>query len=169
MVATSRYIMNAPDPELPINTARSNDGLIQGELEGSSFWSWREKTHRIFVVGAGGSSFGKSPLPTAQFMLGAPFKLDAFSVGERRGDNYGVVTAGYLHTVSRMPDFLGGPVVVGAWSENGSAFDKFSDASFESQIGIGAVSETLVGPAFVGYSFGRRARRFFVSFGRVFR
>jgi len=71
--------------------------------------------------------------------------------------------------VSRLPDFLGGPVVVGAWSENGAAFDKVSDASFESQIGFGAVSETFIGPAFIGYTIGRQARRFFVSFGRVFR
>ena len=161
--------MNAPNPNLPVNIIRSNDGLIQADIQGSSFWSWHEKARRIFIVGAGGSSFGTLPLPTAQFTLGAPFQLDAFSVGERRGDNYAVVTAGYLHMVSRLPDFLGGPVIVGAWSENGSAFDKFSDAAFETQLGFGAVTETFVGPAFVGYSIGRGARRFFVSFGRVFR
>jgi NTE family protein len=169
MVATSRYIMNAPDARGPVSLVRSNDGLVQAELEGSSFWSWRAKARRVFLVAAGGSSFGTSPLPNAQFMLGAPFKLDAFGVGEKRGDNYAVATLGYLHVVSRLPDFLGGPLTVGAWSENGSAFDRFSDAKFESQVGIGAVSETFVGPAFVGYSFGGRARRLFVSFGRVFR
>ena len=169
ITATSRYIMSAPDPKLPINTARSNDGVIQAEIEGSHFWSWREKTRRVFLLGAGGSSFGTLPLPNAQFMLGTPFKLDAFGVGEERGDDYAIVTAGYLHVVSRLPDFLGGPVVVGAWSENGAAFDKVSDASFESQIGFGAVSETFIGPAFIGYTIGRQARRFFVSFGRVFR
>lgn len=87
--------------------------MIQAELEGSHFWSWREKTRRVFIVGAGGTSFGTSPLPTAQFVLGSPFKLDAFNVGERRGDNYAIVTAAYLHVVSRLPDFFGGPVIVG--------------------------------------------------------
>ena len=137
IVTTSRYIMNAPSPNLPVNIIRSNDGLIQADIQGSSFWSWHEKARRIFIVGAGGSSFGSLPLPTTQFTLGAPFQLDAFSVGERRGDTIvRVVTAGYLHMVSRLPDFLGGPVIVGAWSENGSAFDKFSDAAFETQLGF---------------------------------
>ena len=169
LIGTSRYTMKAPEPDLRAGIDRSNTGVIQAELEGSSFWSWRHKTQRVFIVGAGGSSFGTSPLPTVQFVLGAPFKLDAFNLGERRGDNYAVATAGYLHVVSRLPDFLGGPVIVGVWSETGSAFDRFADAEIDTQLGFGAVSETLIGPAFVGYSIGRGARRFVVSFGRVFR
>ena len=169
LVATSFYMMKAPEPDLPFEIDRSNEGLIQAELEGSHFWSWRNKARRVFVVGAGGTSFGTLPLPSAQFVLGSPFKLDAFNVGERRGDNYAVVTAGYLHVVSRLPDFLGGPVIVGAWSETGSAFNKTSDAEVDTQIGFGAVSETFVGPAFIGYAIGNGARRFFLSFGRVFR
>jgi NTE family protein len=161
--------MNEPDPRLSSSIERSNDELVQAELEGSNFWSWHERMRRVFVVGAGGTSFGGSPLANTQFTLGAPFKLDAFSVGERRGDNYAVVTAGYLHVVSRLPDFLGGPVVAGIWSENGAAFDKLSDAAFETQLGFGVVSETFIGPSFIGYSIGRNARRLFVSFGRVFR
>jgi hypothetical protein len=30
-------------------------------------------------------------------------------------------TAGILRELGRMPDFLGGPIYAGAWSENGDA------------------------------------------------
>ena len=59
--------------------------------------------------------------------------------------------------------------VAGAWIETGSAFDHASNASVATQLGIGVLSETLLGPGILGYTIGSGARRFYVGFGRLFR
>ena len=168
VTGTARYVAQAPDsPDLP--GSRTNDGLVQAELEASQFWSFGHRAERLFVVGAGGTSFGMRPLITDQFVLGTPWRLDAFSAGERRGDHLATLTGGWLHAIGRLPDILGGPVFVGGWLETGSAFDDMDDATLDAQVGIGAIAETLLGPAIVGYSVGSGAQRFYFGFGGVFR
>lgn len=169
LVGSARHVMSAPEIPDTFVTARSNLGLTQAELAGSYFWSWNEKTNRLFAAGGVGSSFGGLPLPTDQFVLGLPFRLDAFSIGERRGDYFASLTSGYLRVVGRLPDFLGGPIIVGSWVEGGSAFDRDSTTSIEAQFGFGAILDTLLGPAIVSYSLGSGERRLHVGFGRLWR
>jgi hypothetical protein len=122
------------------------------------------------VVAAAGTSFDDTPLPTRQFALGFPWVLDAFAVGERRGDHYAVLTLGAMRRVGRLPDFLGGPAFAGAWFQNGSAFNSDQDADVNSQIGLGIVLDTLVGPVLVGTSFGLDGDwRVRFGVGRIFR
>lgn len=162
----ARHTLQFPDAPM---LARSNDGLTQAELDGSHFWNWHHRSRRIFVVGGYGTSFGRTPLPTDQYVLGLPFRLDAFSVGERRGDQYAAASVGYLQVIGRLPDFLGGPIVVGTWLENGTAYDRVSDADIETQLGFGILAETLLGPGMLGYSLGQGERRLVIGFGRLFR
>jgi len=166
VVGKARYVIAAPDLPASFPTSRTDDGLTQAEIGASNFWSWRERKERVFVVGQGGSSFGGEPLPTAQFVAGLPMRLDAFEVGERRGDNFATLTVGYLHAMSRLPDFLGGSLFVGTWLENGTIFDSGTNAKLITQMGLGGIVETLLGPALIGYSFGG-ASRFYVAFGRL--
>ena len=79
------------------------------QLEGglSKFWTPKRR-NRLFIVASGGTSFKGHPI--SQFQLGYPFRLDAFGVGERRGDHYAVLTTGAAHALGRLPDFLGGPM-----------------------------------------------------------
>jgi hypothetical protein len=169
VVGVGRHLLVTPSLPDSFVTPRSNGNLTQTEIGGSSFWSWRNRAERVFVTMAAGSSFGGDPLPTDQFVLGLPLRLDAFEVGERRGNNYGVVTVGYLHAVARLPDFLGGPVLVGTWLENGTAYDVADDVPWYTQLGVGALAETLIGPAFIGFSFGGGVRRLYIGFGQLFR
>jgi hypothetical protein len=161
--------MSAPSLPASFESPRSNLGLTQAELAGSYFWSWSEKANRLFAVGGGGSSFGGLPLPTDQFELGLPFRLDAFSLGERRGDYFAALTGGYLRTLGRLPDFLGGPIMVGGWVETGSAFDADSTTQVDVQFGAGLILDTLLGPALFSYSVGSGERRLHVGFGRLWR
>lgn len=169
VVGVARHLLVTPNLPDTFVTARSNDNLTQAEIGGSNFWSWRHRSQRVFVAMEAGSSFGGDPLPTDQFVLGLPLRLDAFEVGERRGNNYGVITVGYLHSVARLPEFLGGPVLVGTWLENGTAYDNGDDIPWYTQMGVGALVETLVGPAYVAFSFGGGVRRLYVGFGQLFR
>jgi NTE family protein len=139
-------------PEVP-GLDRTNDDLTQAELSMTSFHPVGTR-HRLFATVAGGTSFDGHPLPTRQFTVGYPFVLDAFTVGEHRGDHYAVLTVGALRRIGRLPDFLGGPVFAGGWLENGSVFNSHDKVDINSQIGVGVVTETLIGPIFFGTSAG---------------
>ena len=132
-------------PDSP-DVERTNRGLTQFEFGASSVHAFGSR-HRVFATLAGGTSFDDTPLPTRQFTVGYPFILDAFRVGEKRGDHYAVVTVGGMRRIGRLPDFLGGPVFAGAWFENGSVFNTHEKAD---TLGSARIADTLVGPALTG-------------------
>lgn len=160
------HTFTSPEAE---GVERSNRDLTQAELGLSYFRSLGPK-NRVFTVFSGGTSFSGTPLPTRQFTVGYPYVLDAFSVGEERGDHYAVLTLGALRRVARLPDFVGGPVFAGAWFQNGSAFDTHENAELHSQLGVGVVADTLIGPVLLGTSFGFDGGwRVTFGVGRIFR
>jgi len=169
LITSVRQVLAWPDPPRSSGIDATNDGLVQAEVQGSRFWGMQDDRDRIFVTGVAGTSFGGHPLATEQFELGLPFRLDGFSLAERRGDHYGVLSGGYLRGVSRLPKFLGDALFVGSWIETGSAFDTHSSTVLEAQVGVGMLVETLVGPAFLGATVGvHGARRLNVGFGKIF-
>ena len=92
------------------------------------------------------------------------------SAGEIRGSHYYAATGGYLRQVGRLPDFMGGSIFAGGWLENGDAFDKWSQAGWRTNGGVGLVLDTLVGPVMVAGSWGFDGRwRTYLGVGRIFR
>ena len=165
---TLSHIFASPELSATSVTNRSNDHLTQGEVDVSAFWSLRRRD-RLFVLGAMGTSFGGRPLATEQFQLGRPLHLGAYDPGEVRGDHYGLLTVGYLRGVGRLPDLLGGPIFLGGWLENGSAFETLDHATLRTNASVGAMIDTLVGPMILGASFGfDGSRRYYVGIGRIF-
>jgi NTE family protein len=164
---TVQYIAGSPDVPAESATDRSNDGVAQAELRGSVVWSVRRRD-RLFLVSGAGTSSG-NPLATEQFQLGAPLRLGAYSPGELRGDHYGVITAGYLRGIARLPDFFGGSFYLGGWLESGSAFDEIDRAQLKTDISVGAIADTLVGPVVLAGSFDfGGAWRYYIGIGRLF-
>jgi NTE family protein len=165
--ATIEHIFDAPELPAEFPTDRSNVEVTQAEVGGSMFWSLQRRD-RLFLAGGAGTTWGH-PLATEQFQLGAPLRLGAYNVGEFRGDHYGVLAAGYLRRVGRLPDFLGGAVFIGGWVENGSAFDDIDSATFRTNVSLGALADTLVGPILLGGSFDfSGAWRYYIGVGRLF-
>jgi NTE family protein len=164
-VASFRHFLDAPEvPELP----RTNRGVTQVEVTASSFFTLNPR-YRLMLAAAGGTSFDDHPLPTAQFTLGRPFRLDAFDVGQERGDHYALATVGLLRQLRRLPDFMGGPIFGGVWLQNGAAFNSDEDANLHTQIGGGIIMDTLVGPVIFGVSAGFDGGwRTFFGIGRIF-
>jgi NTE family protein len=120
-------------------------------------------------MAAGAGTTSGHPFANEQFELGAPLRLGAYNPGELRGEHYGVVTAGYLHAIGRLPDFLGGPIFIGSWVENGSAFDDLAGATLRTNVSLGTIADTLVGPVLFGGSFDVRGGwRYYVGIGRLF-
>jgi NTE family protein len=162
-----QYAFDGPDITPPLESGRSSAELMQLTGEVSHFWM-AGASGRYFVVGGGGTSFGKEPLPTDQFTLGRPFHLGAQDAGEFRGDHYYVLTGGYLHQLGRLPDFMGGPVFAGAWLENGDAFNS-GDAGFRTNVSGGVIFDTLVGPVILAGSAGFDGSwRTYIGVGRIF-
>ncbi|HEY1910076.1 MAG TPA: patatin-like phospholipase family protein [Vicinamibacterales bacterium] len=165
---TLRHIFNEPSATPPPPDGRTSAGLTQLGGEMTKFWTARS-LDRVFVLGGIGTSFSGSPLPPDQFALGSPLHLGAYSNGELRGDNYYILTAGYLKRVARLPDFVGGPIFAGAWLENGDAFNLWSQATLRTQLGVGVVMDSLLGPILIGGSAGFDGRwRTYVAIGRLF-
>ena len=162
-VSVTRYLAS-PDAG---DIERSNEDVTQLEIGAATFWKWRTR-NRLFAVLSGGTSFDGKPI--SQFQLGYPFRLDAYNVGERRGDHYGVLTLGFLRRLGRLPDFLGGPIFIGTWVENGAAFNSDEKADFNTQTAVGVVVDSLIGPLVVGTSIGLDGGwRAFIAIGRIFK
>jgi NTE family protein len=167
-LAEFRHYLTAPVPDT--ETTRTTKGVSQAEFGGTWFHSLdRNARNRLFLVGGAGTSFGDHPLATEQFTLGGPFRLSAFDIGEKRGDNFMLVTGGYLRGVGRLPDFIGGPLLVGGWIEEGSAFDELDKAQYDTNVSVGAIADTLIGPVFLGASVAfDGSSRFYIGIGRIF-
>ena len=124
----------------------------------------------LFLLGGGGTSFTHQPLAIDQFLLGRPLHLGAYGVGEVRGDHYWIATVGVSREIGRLPDFLGGPVHVGVWLENGDAFDSWNALSWRTHVSTGLIVDTLIGPMLLGGSAGFDGRwRTYVGIGRLVR
>lgn len=165
--ANFQYVFDSPTITPPPVSGRSSAKLTQLSGEANQFWSLSDR-NRVFVLGGGGTSFGKTPLPTDQFTLGSPFHLGAHDSGEFLGDHYYVLTGGYLRQLGRLPDFMGGPIFAGAWLENGDAFDG-SHAKLRTNVSGGVILDTLVGPVILAGSAGFDGEwRTYFGVGRIF-
>jgi NTE family protein len=163
------HAFDSSDLSTSAATSSTRRSLTQLEGGASQFWM-AGSSGRLFAYGATGTSFGDTPLPTHQFALGSPFRLGAYAFGELRGAHYYVATGGYLRQVARLPDFLGGPVFMGGWLENGDAFASWSDARWRTNGSVGVVADTLFGPVIVAGSSGFDGRwRTYLGVGRLFR
>jgi NTE family protein len=162
-------VFNTPDLTGVEQAVPFDSSLTQFAATANHFWSLGPRD-RVFVYGGLGSSFDATPLPTQQFALGSPFRLSAYDLGELRGPEYYVLTAGYFRRVGRLPDFMGGPVYAGGWLENGDAFQEWKHAGLKSNGGVGLVMDTLVGPVIVAGSWSWDGRwRTYLGVGRTFR
>jgi NTE family protein len=122
-----------------------------------------------FLVGNGGTTLGREAPPVLQFTLGGPLLLSAYGQGEFRGSNYILGRLGYRYRIGHLPPFLGGNSYTVLMLEDGSAFERLNAAAFHSDVTGGFYLDTLLGPAFVGGSWGGSGRsKLFFTFGQLF-
>jgi hypothetical protein len=96
-------------------------------------------------------------------------RLSAFDDEEFRGQNAILGQVGYLRTIGRLPDFVGGPVYIAGLAEVGSAHESIDQADFRFSGTAGLLMETALGPFFVAYGVGDDgSNRFLFSLGRWF-
>jgi NTE family protein len=166
--AAFRRYLATPD----LVTARGREpgpkGLMQAEARASVFHTWRGRERGFVLLGAGTSFSERAGIDP--FRLGGPLRLGGYNADAIAGDHYLLGVAGVLHEVFRLPDVVGGRAYVGAWIENGSAFDAWKSAKYRGSVSTGFVVETLFGPLFFGGSANfEGSSRFYVVIGSVIR
>ena len=90
-----------------------------------------------------------------------------------RGNQYLLVSAGYLHRIAQMPPLVGGRIYLGAWYDYGGAFggvlENRTGNRYRHAISTGFLMDTLFGPLGLVGSWGEGGRgKIYFSIGRFF-
>ena len=65
---------------------------------------------------------------------------------------------------------LGATMFLGSWLEGGSAFDEWEHLTWSTNLSLGVIADTIIGPVFGGFSFGfEGGTRFYIAIGQLFR
>jgi NTE family protein len=169
--ATVRWsrVFNPPDLSIRGETVATTAPLTQLAAESSRFWRAGSRG-RVFSVVSLGTTLAGDAIATSRFWLGAPFQLSSYDAGELTGRHAYAAAGGYFRQVSRLPDFLGGPIFAGAWMEGADAVDRWRDAGVRVNSGAALVMDTLVGPVVVAGAWSYDGRwRTYLGIGRLFR
>ncbi len=166
-----RRFVSSPDPTGdPAVTAgiESPQRFWQAEFDASVFRRLTRRD-RLFVRGAGGTSFGAHPY-VEDFSLGGPFRMTAFRNDELRGANFALAGAGYIRELRLLPGWVGTHVYLVTWTECGSTFQSRADVAWHTDISTGIVIDSMIGPLFFGGSAGPGGHaRFYISLGPLLR
>ncbi|NLY74273.1 MAG: hypothetical protein GX075_03115 [Firmicutes bacterium] len=87
---------------------------------------------------------------------------------QHHGGNYLLGNIGYLKFLGRLP-ITGENVYLGVWLEHGGVFEDWSDFDLESNLTMGLFSPTVIGPVYIGASYGKGDNPLFnVLIGKIF-
>jgi NTE family protein len=162
--AAFRYYLDGADTvDADGNTLTTIEDIPQLEASVNHVHRFKVK-NRLLTNVAFGTSFDASP-GIYQYRLGGVGRLGAYNHQEVFGDHYVFGSVGVLREWFRLPDILGQRVYYGGTVEVGTAFDEWDTANWDTQLTLGAMMETLRGPAFIGgsVSFVTGDMRFYVS------
>jgi NTE family protein len=149
-----------------LEVPNAEQDFYQSIVRASFFKSWT-KRNRVLLAGTFGYTFEGDLPPFYEFTLGGPLRLSGFDNDEFRGRNVLLGQFGYLRTIGRLPDFVGGPIYIVGLGEVGSAYEKIDLADYHFSGTGGLLMESALGPLFLGLSIGDDgSTRFLFSLGR---
>ena len=124
----------------------------------------------IYLIGTGGSTFGRVTFGTPAFFLGGVGRLSAYGLNELVGNQYFLGRTGYLHKIFQLPPFIGKQVYLTGFAEVGKMYgDPFNAPKLSGDGGAGLLAETAFGPILIGGSAGDTGHhKWFFQLGRVF-
>jgi NTE family protein len=124
----------------------------------------------IYLIGRGGSTFGRVTFGTPAYFLGGVGRLSAYGLNELVGNQYFIGRTGYLHKIFELPPFVGKDVYLTAFGEVGKMYgDPFGAPKLSADGGAGLLAETAFGPILIGGSVGDTGHhKWFFQLGRVF-
>lgn len=141
------------------------DGFRAGSIRVSRFQPITRPSS-VFLVAEGGTTFGEMDTGRDLFSVGGAKGLLAYGTNELHGNEYVLLTGGYLRDLWRLPPFVGKKVYVVTQVETAKVG---GEPGWASDVAVGLVAQTMFGPLFVGGSVGNEGhRRWFFKLGRVF-
>jgi NTE family protein len=169
--ASARRFFSAPaitGQSAVIDAIENPQEFWQAEFAATGFHSFSHR-NRMFFRAAAGTSFAAHPYFNA-FSLGGPFRMSAYLNDELRGAHFGLIGAGYMRQLPRLPSWVGGHAYVAVWVEGGSAFQSRSAVTWHQDVAAGVIIDSMIGPVFVGGSVGPGGHsRVYFSLGPFFR
>jgi NTE family protein len=148
------------------------NNFAQAEIKLSAFHPVSSRGS-LLLVGSGGTSFAQRDVETQQYILGGPFRLGAYNRDEFRGNQYLLLSTGYLHQVYQLSPIIGGKIYTGGWFDFGGAFGgNFANNDgnrYRGAISAGIVMDTILGPFSLIGSYGEGGRgKIYFAIGKFF-
>ena len=148
-----------------VRSSGAPDGFRAGTLRASRFQPITRPSS-VFLVAEGGTTFGEIDTGRDLFSVGGADGLLAYGANELHGNDYVLLTGGYLRDLWRLPPIVGKKIYVVAQVETAKVG---GESGWASDVAVGLVAQTMFGPLFVGGSVGNEGhRRWFFKLGRVF-
>jgi NTE family protein len=115
-------------------------------------------SHTLQVNAAAGTDLGSDLPAYDSYILGGPFRLSGYRIGQFSGQKMAFGSLMYYNQILRLPSLLGSGVYAGGSLEAGQIDGQYLPAGsstgtlYSGSLFIGA--ETFLGPAFFGYGYG---------------
>ena len=123
----------------------------------------------VFISGAGGTAFGRDDLGLLAFSLGGILKLGAYGKNELLGNQYYLLTAGYLHRIASLPPLIGREIYASGWYQLGKMYGLPDFPRYPMDVSGGLIVRTILGPIFLGGSWGDSGhRKLYFGLGAIF-
>ena len=95
-------------------------------------------------------------------MLGGPFQLSGYQIGQFAGASSAFASLRYYRRILRLPSLLGSGVFAGASAELGRVRDLYDGRATTGTLWSGSIylaAETFLGPGFLGIGVGGDGNR----------
>lgn len=133
-----------------------------------------DRADSVYLRTSGGTTFNTSATGVPPFSLGGPLQLSAYARDEIRTNQFIFLQVGYLREIGQLPALIGNKVyfnslyeVARPYKTQSFSLNGFSDFPMDGAAGV--LFETLLGPAYIGASWGDSGhRKIFFKLGRVF-
>lgn len=123
----------------------------------------------VFATASGGTTFGFAHTGIPVYSLGGPFRLSAYGRNEIFTNQYWLLQTGYMHQITQLPPILGNHVYLFGELELAKAYSVANSQRWPMDGSLGIIVQTLLGPAFIGGSYGDSGHhKFFFQLGRIF-
>ncbi len=125
--------------------------------------------YTIFGSVRGGTTFEKIAPAPQKFTLGGPLNVGSLSPDELWGSRYAYTNLGLMRQIADSSSFLGGRTVIAVFYEGGTAWEPTQTVNFFHAASGGLLMDSLIGPVFVGGSFGEEGKgKFYFAVGTLF-
>jgi NTE family protein len=152
-----------------VDTSPGATSAFPGVRSTAIFFKPVSKPASIFLQASGGSTFGYRNTAVPQFLYGGITGWIAYGPDEIRGNQFYLFRTGYLHRVAPLPPFIGKYLYVVTLFEVGKMFGAPGVSRLPTDLAVGAIANTAIGPLFIGGTYGDTGHaKWFFSLGRVF-